>query len=539
MIHLILNNQFVCMLLIFSAALLVTEKFISIEAKRMLRIAAVCGGVCISLCVLLCVVNVFRPGLLFEDEANVLSIASAYFHGQPMYTVSNSDTLYSLMYGPATYLIYLPILDKFQHPIFFLHIQVLLAEIGNIVALYFLLRRQLPVLQAVSIMALAIAVLMQAPNYLFGVRGDMFLLLCISWALYLVTGRRRLFMEIAAGMLCGIAIDLKITIAAVVFLLLGIVYFRHGRRAMLSAAAATFVSAISIFLLPRISLRNYIYILLDVARMRIEWDILSIILITSFLFLAPLLFLEMSARREKIYKALNIQSVIYIALGGAALLACIVSGSKTGGGPWHLWPMLPFVIYCVAYELAMQLQISSLQSYRKMTCVFLALVLAYTGITLRLIPRCFHDVYLKYELQRHKDQENAEEEMISILQRQMKWKKNITMAYGKNLNDYRSNLRFELVQAGQKYFFDGNEVIITYQEHLQLPDPVINRILSCEDLWLVPHGEEPFSSSRHGLLDDSTTPYVFPDEVRLQFMVKHNILVNGQNYDLWGCNNTN
>jgi hypothetical protein len=65
---------------------------------------------------------------------------------------------------------------------------------------------------------------------------------------------------------------------------------------------------------------------------------------------------------------------------------------------------------------------------------------------------------------------------------------------------------------------------------------VIDRILGCRDIWIIPHDEIPFSSTRRGILPIHGIPYLFPDALRSGFVKTHSPFERGQVYDLWKCN---
>ena len=46
----------------------------------------------------------------FYEEATIVSTTAAFWHGQPIYVAPQAAAEYSLLYGPVTYLAYLPAL---------------------------------------------------------------------------------------------------------------------------------------------------------------------------------------------------------------------------------------------------------------------------------------------------------------------------------------------------------------------------------------------------------------------------------------------
>ncbi len=73
------------------------------------------------------------------------------------------------------------------------------------------------------------------------------------------------------------------------------------------------------------------------------------------------------------------------------------------------------------------------------------------------------------------------------------------------------------------------------KEGESLSPAVLDRILGCEDDWLIPHGESPFSITRNEVLPASEVPYLFPDSLREGFLSTHVLANQGEVYDLWEC----
>jgi hypothetical protein len=113
---------------------------------------------------------------------------------------------------------------------------------------------------------------------------------------------------------------------------------------------------------------------------------------------------------------------------------------------------------------------------------------------------------------------------------------NLAMGYGSTVTDYRSDLRYRLPMAGNEYFFDENAVVEGIKAGFPVPAAVSKRITGCQDIWIIPHGQVPFSSGKSEILPATGSPYVFPDQIRLGFLRTHIRFEQGRVYDLWKCN---
>jgi hypothetical protein len=502
-----------------------------------------CGGLSVAAYVVVNMLNVFRPGVLWHDEAHILAVAATYLHGQPMYPPTTAPDFYALVYGPLTYLVYVPIFGSFHHPIPAMRIFLLAVNLANLALLFFILRERLSRPAALAILSVATALLLTQGPVLLGTRGDSWLLLFISLAILCALQRHWIAAAIATGVFGSLAVGFKPTVAPVLCLILAIVYRRHGLRALLASGATSVVCGLAVFLLPGISLPNYLnWLVLSGQRRLLPQNLIENLMAAAFLIVPCLLILLFGSRPFR-HRRVGLVGPI---LSGVALAVCIATGSKDGAGTWHLWPMLPIFLLWTAYEGSLRgvgfnssssgSEESVLASHELMRTfkVVAAIAIAATVVTLRYGFRDIRVVHPPGQAQQRMA-ERAAEDAIDLLHRRSPSSHNLVMGYGADSADYRSNLRFELPLEKQDYFFDVNAVVEGIKEGVAIPQSVVQRILGCRDIWLIPHGQVPFSTLRTGVLPVTNTLYLFPDSIRLHFMQTHTLLESGEIYDLWSC----
>jgi hypothetical protein len=134
-----------------------------------------------------------------------------------------------------------------------------------------------------------------------------------------------------------------------------------------------------------------------------------------------------------------------------------------------------------------------------------------------------------------RQKEDAAQRALNTILLENAGRHNLAMGEGAVVTDYRTDLRFELPLAGQDYFFDENALIEGIRSGYPTPQNVIDRVNGCGSIWIFPHGEAPFSSTRVGVLPITTTPFIFPDAMRLHFGDRHAVFQQGPVYDLWKC----
>jgi hypothetical protein len=502
------------------------------------KICVVGGGIAVFAYVVLVLANVFRGGMLWHDEANILSIGAATLRGQPMYTAHGAAEFYSLFYGPYTSLIYVPFLALARNPLPWMRVAVSVADLLSLGCLYMALRAWLRPAVAMGLLSIAAALLLGRPNELLGFRGDPWMFLCVCAAVcLLMRSRGGIAAMLVAGVACGVAVDLKITVAPVCCVVLYALYRRRGARAGAMAAAGFVAAAVVVFFLPHISFANYIVSLEISAHQRFLRSTLLGNMVAAAMILSPLL---MCFRNRSTSRLGSVGGMMWV-LGGFALVVCVLTGSKESAGFWHLWPVLPLILLATARELARQqedLTQHEAGTPGKRKTLRVGVLVAAVSVAGAVTTICFaaKDANVIVPLMQPA-WKSPEAVALSELQRiaRQPHAMNISMGYGGDVTDYRTNLRYVLPLAGQEYFFDENEVVEGIKEREPLPGEVLTRVLSCGDVWLVPHGDAPFSALRARIMPPGNSPYIFPKGLREGFVQTHRLVREGLVFDEWAC----
>ena len=517
--------------LIFSVSVLVWRT--RSTAAQLQFVAGVSGGISVAAYVLINVLNINRAGMLWHDEANILSIAGAFLRGEPMYHSLAAPAFYSLFYGPTTFLVYSPFLAVFHHAVLPIRVALFVANIAEILLIYLAVRVWVSRPLALALLPVATGFLLAYPSVLLGTRGDPWLSVCISLAVVLALRTNVRWWVAAAvetGLLLGQAIDVKVTVGPAVCLVFAILYRRFGVRAAVVSVIGCIVSSLGVFALPHISLSNYASWVVVSSHQRFLRSTCLENVVAALFLVSPILLVGLFD--SSILRIRRADWVIVL-WGGFALLVCILTGSKDGAGGWHLLPMMLFLLLGAAYVVSRSV-VSSDARRAPALAMIASIAVAGMVVTLYFTVCDFRVVRPAGEAALRGKEVMAESELERIIL-VSGGGKNLSMSYGSDLADYRSDLRYELPLAHQDYFFDENEVVEGIKEGYPIPEKVVQRMLGCEDVWVVPHGEIPFSSVRSGILPVSTTEYIFPDALRLGFSGTHVRFEQGDFYDLWKC----
>ena len=548
MYHLLFDNPSPCFFLLFVLSFLLLTRWKSISPHRLLRWSSLLGTTSIVAYLFINVLNIYRVGMIWHDEANILSIAAAYCEGEPIYHAVTAPAFYSLFYGPSTFLIFGLFLAIFPHPIPAIKIGIFVANSIELLLLFIAMRTWASRPVALSLFPIATTFLLAYPGVLLGMRGDPWLLCCITLAA--VCALRGTFLgpigsAVIAGILGGFAVDFKATVAPAVCLVFAIIYRRYGFRASLVSATASIATALGIFSLPHISLRNYVAWLIISSHQRfLKSTCLGNLVAAGFL-LAPIVcVMILGSKPVRVRRS----SWSVPLLGAFALIICIVTGSKDGAGLWHLWPMLPFLLITAAYQFserfetldqvpektAAKRELDPDRGPARTSIVLASIAVAGTFVSMYFSARAIAVVRPTGGSEWRTTESSAQRSVESIIARSSPGE-NLSMGYGRQVTDYRTDLRFELPLANQDYFFDENSVVEGVKAGFPIPAGVLHRILGCRDTWIIPHGEAPFSAVRIGVLPVTTTAYIFPDELRLHFADSHMLFQQGDVFDIWKC----
>jgi len=543
MARLLFDNPGPLFLVVLCCAFLLFRWRTGWKSKHLIALLVACGVVGTGLYVVLIVLNISRVGMLWHDEANILSIAAGYSHGLPIYHSIASDSFYSLFYGPSTFLVYAPFLAVFPNPILALGIGLFVVSLGDVILLYGLMRRWVRPSAALALLPVGLAFLLAYPGVLFADRGDVWLLFCVTLALLIAVRSQARFWLVASlvcGVMSGLAIDFKVTALPVACVLAAVLYRRFGVRAVVSGVLACLFAAFAIFALPHVSLTNYVAWLVVSGHQRFLRSTCLGNLIAAFLLVAPMVLIFRTATPGERPRRLG----WIIASTAFALVVCVISGSKDGAGGWHLWPLLPVFLGAAAYAASLRgegrvdrssaIGVGGDVVASKTLIALASLAVAGTVSTAYFAAKDYRVVRPRGDREFRVKEGVAQSELEGLSRRPFGGQ-SLTMGYGAAVTDYRTDLRYELVLANRGYFFDENSVVEGIKAGFPVPERVTERILGCQDVWVIPHDEAPFSSVRLGVLPTAASPYIFPDEIRLGFAKTHVRFEQGAVYDLWTC----
>ena len=474
-------------------------------------------------------IRLFFPGFIDPVEPLMASISYFSFHGTSVYQNI-------VAYGPLSYLPYGFALKLMPPGMLALKMVVLSANTLLIVLMVDLFRQLVEPRKAYFAAALVVSVLLMKQSYLLQIRGDIFIFLAVALALRAAFIRRQHLASVLIGVALGLAIGVKAT--ALLCMLAPCLLFveRHGRRALLTAAAIASGVNLLPFLFPTISLRQYFYWLLHMSNeLRSGRELLGNLFVTAVLLL-PILFAWPKDRVEsRGYWAERRWHMLALAVG---IVATDILAAKMGAGRHHLAPFAIIVAFYVVEMLAQQKGPTSARASLSglgWAAFVTMLVITEAGAT--------WDIWA-LDRQQHAQSIALMQDVQGVVSRHPD--QHIEMAPGTNQENL--NLTYSPEYGGPILAFHGNPddfelAAAADAELLKLPTPrhMEEALTTCRtSLWLVPRRQTPFSAvSIYSSMYPAEYPghLVFSDLTRSRFSSRHRLIGRTGFFDVYNCVN--
>lgn len=469
--------------------------------------------------------------ILFHDETSILAIAAAFRHGQPLYPASSAPVEYALLYGPATYLLYLPsIFSGVMHIGFYQAWSILPLALATLL-IYLTFRRLLPARQqALAVITLFALFLSPLIPSVWSIKADVWILLFAASGLWAAIALPRWPAAVVIALSGAILVDLKFPLILLALIPCLILWQRSERTAALASAFLLTPISLAPFALPGISLPGYLTQLQHAAHHGFSLTVFFVDLPYFFFLLIPTVALFWSAHTQslRLSKAWVRQNAALILLVSAVLLTALVTGSKKGAGPWHGFAVIVPLLY-------LNVGLYRLISYRIPTSV-----LAFAVITLVFAPfTLLHAIQSRlhgFSLDSPASPRAAERELLSLIQQHPHQTLQIGVA---DLNTYSLTFIRPLLQiSGEPLLLDPN----ARNESDLISEPVSPAVLraidTCSvDLFLIPKGGAPFSMPSLYSVDHSIPPQpLYPKSFQHSFLAHYRRLPTDTHYfEIWGC----
>jgi hypothetical protein len=455
-----------------------------------------------------------QPAFFDQAEPTIPAVAAVFGAGKPLYPALDAPERYAHIYGPALFLLQAAALKVLGPSIAASKTPGAVAILIGLIAAYAVFRRRADVRGALAGTAMCALVFSTFDNVSYWTRSDPLIVLCVVSGLLAAHLRNRALSALALGVSTGLAANLKFTGPLYLMPAFALALAEHGARTAMTAALLAVPVAVAPFLLPNVSPGHYWDYVefsarngLAPARLRqnVEW---------AAWLAAPLAAVVVGG-----WKAAQVRKGAPAHLGSIVLSVAVVTvvAAKPGGGPFHLMPFVPVLMYAFLWIAPAPF----LTGMKRSICVAFALTALLLGLA---------DQALIVRTVRGRNLATA----IADLRRFSDLHAGRRVAVGYAGTSYLSHARLEVVVRTGDYLLDAPAVQEYRLSGLPLPESTIRAILECRvEFWLIPRGAEPFA------VPNAYAPQgpaeVFPPEFRDAFLGRYERTGGAGSFDVWEC----
>ena len=474
--------------------------------------------------------------LLDNVEPGVISTAWNWNRGGPLYHNLDSPERYSLLYGPYYYLVVWAFLRLLGPSLLAAKLSGAFLLGASVILLGQTLRRS--VSRATVILCITYAVLalvLRSPvNTSYGVRAEPHLIFWTAVGLY-ASG---LSIRALAGCLCGLATGLLITIklhgALYASPFLALLYQKHGSRVVAGSLSVAVAQALAPFvLLPEISLPNYLAWLGLAFKHGLSSSWKSTCRFEAIL-LSPIAagLISLALMDVRAFRAFVVQNRALLAATALSLLLVVVPASKTGSGPWHVFPLI------LPLALVLGLLISRLCECRQVGSVWSRLLAPAVGLgyALRILVLAVPGHVSALSMERKADTAcRAMAAELTEIERRLPPGKTLSVGYGSN-DELALMLSIATISAlhGNTFLIDPTALQDMKQGGIGIPLPLLadlrqGRVYA----WVLPAHQEPFTLWSEYERDCQPRPMLFDPEFRKLFLENYAVTETTPHFEVW------
>jgi hypothetical protein len=475
--------------------------------------------------------------MLNLDEPTVISVAAAAVHGQPLYTSPNSGEYYSLLYGPVAYWVYWPPMLAHATDLRLFQLWPIIPLLGSgLIAIRLARRSGDWTGMAFALLPYAATVVMQSVHE-WAMKGDPWLLLFLGAQLLAALELSAIGAVIVVAACAALAIDTKVTVLVLTFVPLIILQRRFGTAKALMTAMLAAGLTVAPFLLPTVSLKNFLYYLMSSTHhgvrplfVKVNGE-LMLFMALPVLVLALLLFFE--------DRGATLQRLRQRSLTVVAILACVtavLTSAKRGAGAWHLAPLAPmFTWLTAALWRRMRTSPAKVLNWTISRALLGSVAVSQLLLSAAALASSIAEHRKGIPLYESTPGRLVARDLIAIMRSHSG--ATIEMGYGALRSYEMTWQRPVLVMAGNPYTLDADAMDEAAMSHKPLPAAVLGELRSCRvQIYLIPKGEEPFSlESNYFIYGNPAARDLFPLAFQEEFERDYRKSGTSRYFDLWQC----
>lgn len=459
-------------------------------------------------------------GFAEQGEVNFASVSWLLYQGYPLYTDIDFPARYSLQHGPIVYLLSGGIMKLFGANFVTAKLSGILALIFAILISWIWFAKLLDKRDAFLLVGLETWILFHW-HHIYFIRPDSMMFLCVVVSMYVITTQQNKLLLIL-GLAIPLAIMANLKIHGVVYFLpiIAIAYESLGWKKLLYAGCLVLLIAVLPFLVPQISINNYMIWLFQSFHHGFSFkNFIPKVAMFIIFFLLPITIGSVFGVNVRNFCVRNKFTLLTLVF---SLTIISIIASKGGSGTNHLIPFVPIFCYLILLVVSDTkkrngglLAFSVPTFLSKLSSVVLVLILVTITVSgISTEKRLFKIILSSDRSLMVQDLESIEKLYTG---------KTIEVGYGtkRTYNAYDDLIPLPV--------FHGNPLLI---EAVALGDMATagltippSTIKSLEDgtveVWLIPAGDIPFSKS------------MFSELFRQTFFNNYKLVSSTTFFDIW------
>lgn len=457
-------------------------------------------------------------GFAEQGEVNFSTVSWLLYQGYPIYTDIDFPSRYSLQHGPIVYLIAGGIMKLFGPSYITAKLSGIVALVASVLISWIWFSKLIDKKYAFLLLGLETWILFHWHHAYF-LRPDSMMLLCVVVSMYMITTKQNR-MWLILGLAIPLAIMANLKIHGVVYFLpiIAIAYERLRWKDLLYAATLALVIGVLPFLLPQISLHNYMIWLFQSFHHGFSfWNFTPKVAICVMLFLIPITIGTLCGVNVRSFYLRNKQMILALLF---SLTVISIIASKGGSGTNHIMPFVPLFSYMIIQVICEAKTVPSTFAIRLSSIILALILVIITTSGINTEKRLIKMIMIT-------DRSLMVQDMQSIEKRYAG--KTIEIGYGeeKSYNEYRDLIPLPV--------FHGNPFLIEVvalgdmnTAGLSIPISTIKELEKGKiQVWLIPVGEAPF------VMGNGPKKQLFDEAFRQAFLRNYTLVSSTQFFDSW------
>ena len=456
--------------------------------------------------------------VLFEDaETDIACISALAMRSQPLFPGPSEPQRYILLYGPLTYLAHVPFYWILGTNLLAFKLLGFTAFLVSMVGIYRICREYASTRASLIGLGAANLVFFRYIGVEFWGRIDPLILAAVVVSIWATLEAPLTFAVVVNAIAFAAIPNLKASGVAYLLPVAGLLLFRRGWKPAFLAVGLSLLLFPLPFLLPGVSLPNYIGILRVAAAHGLVPEFLLRNIQYSALLLAPVAAIFLSA-----WRGVSFAQKCYFALIVLGLISTSFLGAKSGAGSYHLIPFVAPLVHLYIWRRSEIPPADADRPFARFAVAWVLTTLALSDHHLRTVLREFRFGPSSFPVI----------EEIGRFERSYPGK-TLAVGIGVTFDDPRTRYAYVPVFHGQPYTISGAAIRDLQFGNIPIPVETVRYFEACGTaIWLIPKGQEPFSAGNSYY--DRFHP-AFEEEFRQAFRANYKLTESGKQFDVWTC----